>query len=109
MSEGDIDAIRRSAVDGPRLTAKIRVIRQSDFSVATESPSDPAALAGGGGDDHLEAFGFAGRDQGMDEGRVDAIVIGEQGGGLHAFGPACHVRLVEQCGRLFLTFKGIAL
>ena len=45
----------------------------------------------------------------MNEGRVDAIIIGEQGGGLHNFGSACPDLKVKQRRRLFLTLKGIAL
>ena len=60
VTEGDVDAVRRGAVDGPGLFAEARVVRQGDLAVAAEGPADPAALTGGGRDDHPEAFGDAG-------------------------------------------------
>jgi len=51
--------------------------------VAAKGPTDPAALSGGGGDDDVEVLGHTSGDQGVEEGGVDAVVIGQQGYGLH--------------------------
>ena len=84
VAEGDVHAVGGGAVDGPGLAAEVRVVGEGDFAVATEGAADPAALARGGGDDDVEAFGHASGHQGVEERGVDAVVVGQQGYGLHS-------------------------
>jgi hypothetical protein len=77
VGEGDVDAVGGRAVDGPRGDAEAVIgARGGDGTVAAFAGAGPALLVERGDDEELVAGEAEGGDEGVEEGRADAVVVG---------------------------------